>query len=60
MSKINVLHSMRKLKVDMLDVSAKLRQLGYNDHADEMKGAAKILQTWINGIRKDSEATDGK
>lgn len=51
MPNINVLSPMIRLKQDMLDVSAKLKQLGYAEHAAEMKGAAKILQTWINGIR---------
>jgi len=54
-NEINVLHPMKRLKTDMLDVSAKLKQLGYTDHATQIKGAAKLLQTWINGISKELE-----
>ena len=52
----NYLGTMRKLKSDMLNVSANLKRFGYEAHAKEMRGAAKILQTWINGIQKDLES----
>lgn len=55
-----LLKQMCSLKLDMLSVSAQLHEKGYSDHAAEMKGAAKILQTWINGIRKDNKQQQPK
>lgn len=53
MNNVNVLNPMISLKRDMLDVSAKLSKLGYIRQAYEMKGAARILQGWINEVRRD-------
>ncbi len=49
----NLTVPMSYLKRRMLDISKQLWQAGYRDEAAELKGAANILQTWIDGIGED-------
>lgn len=48
---------LERLREEMLACSGILKKYGWDDHAGEMFGAAKILLTWIKGI---GEEGDGK
>jgi len=46
---------MRKLKADMLAVAENLGERGNSKEWEEMLGASKILQTWIDGIAAEQK-----
>lgn len=45
---------MRALQAEMLDVSLELEKRGISDHAAQLAGAARMLNTLIEGIEEES------
>lgn len=48
-----LINKMEKLRVAMLDMADTLKEAGYGHQATEMKGAAKVLEGWIEEISKE-------
>lgn len=46
----HLIGKMRRMRDDMLKVSDALHKRGNVEHCEQLRGAANILQTWIDGI----------
>ena len=47
---------LERLKKSMVEVGSEMKCYGHNemhDHGDEMLGAAKVVSSWIDGIREE-------
>ena len=47
----HLLEKMLDLKASMVFVAARLCERGDENHGEELRGAAVMLATWIDGIR---------
>ena len=48
----HLLEKMLDLKASMVFIAARLCERGDENHGEELRGAAVMLATWIDGIRE--------